>query len=289
MPTIRSIQPNISFADAAFDPAQSGKFCLVAEIGLKGMSIAVLDNISNTFLAFESYEFRKVNSEKELAEKVGRIIGEHEWLTNGFKRTDVMMVTERFTLVPSAFFESDKAKEFLGFNHPLTDADEISSDQLRNADTRLLYANEKELMRQVRKLSQARIHHHLSSLIERTLSVNKAKTGRRALVHVQRERFDLVISEGGKLILANTFQYQTSEDLIYYLLFSCEQLKMNPDQMEVDVVGEIAADSSVVMLIRKYVRNVSLGASPVDAKFAKGFEQFPSHYHYALFSLHYFS
>ena len=224
--TRRFISPSIHFQDAAFDPSRTDKFCLVLQISQDHLCFAVLDNLTNDFLAFEKYQLKKVNAEQTLADQLDKITGDHDWLGSGFKRVDASVVTERFTLVPSAFFDSTKISEYLKFNHPVTEDDLILNDVLRNADARNVYVIDSKLEKSLKKISSSvRIRHHFSPLIERTLSVNKNKSSRRALAHVQNQRFDLVITEGGKLLLANSFNFQTSEDFIYYLLFACEQLK----------------------------------------------------------------
>jgi hypothetical protein len=291
MPEInRSIQPSIHFRDAAFDTAHCEKFCLVLQAEGERISLAVLDNLTNDFLAFEQYTFRKIASERALAEQLQILAAEHEWLSNGFKRVDAIAVTERFTLVPAAFFDSAHTRQYLSFNQPVDENDVVLNDFLRNADARNVYAIVPEMERALKRVSPSvRIRHHLTPLIERTLSVNKNRTGRRVFAHVRQGYFDLIIVEGAKLLLANTFRYQASEDFIYFLLYSCEQLKVNPEEMELEIAGEVTGESAIAGLARKYIRNVVFAGYPVDARFAKGFEQFPSHFHYNLFALHYFS
>lgn len=286
----RLVQPSVSFRDAAFDTARCEKFCLVLEIAPESLKLAVLDNLSNDFLAFEQYVFRKAITERAMAEQVEKLVNEHEWLSGGFKRVDAIIAAERFTLVPASFFDSSRLREFLQFNQPVEETDAVLNDILRNADARNVYAIDARLEKAVKKISSAvRIRHHLSPLIERQLSVNKNKITRRVFAHVQQGRFDLVITEGGKLLLANTFRYQTSEDFIYFLLYSCEQLKMNPEEMELEIAGEIETESAITKLARKYIRHVHFGSYPVDARFSKDFSQFPVHFHHNLFALHYYS
>ncbi|HLG03583.1 MAG TPA: DUF3822 family protein [Bacteroidia bacterium] len=286
----RTISPSIKFHDAAFDPAFCEKFCLVLQAGDSRLTLAVLDNLSNDFLAFEQYVFRKADNDPLLAEQLQNVIAGHEWLTNGFKRVDALVVSERFTLVPAALFDSQHAKDYLAFNQPLDTNDAVLVDMLRNAEARNIYAIDASLEKMLKKISPAvRIRHHLSPLIERTLSVTKNKEGRRVFAHVRQGNFDLVISESGNLLLANTYKYQTSEDFIYFLLYATEQLKMNPETMELEIAGEVAEDSAIAGLAKKYVRQVRFADHPVEARFAKGFEQFPDHFHYDLFAAHYYS
>ncbi|MDQ3111466.1 MAG: DUF3822 family protein [Bacteroidota bacterium] len=288
--TRRFINPSIHFHDAAFDSSRTDKFCLVLQVSADSISFAVLDNLTNDFLAFEQYQLKKINAEQTISAQLDKIVADHDWLGAGFKRVDASIVSDRFTLVPSAFFDSTKISDYLKFNHPFTEDDVIVNDVLRNADARNVYAMDAKLEKSLKKISSTiRMRQHFSPLIERTLSVNKNKTSRRVLAHVQNQRFDLVITEGGKLLLANSFSFQTGEDFIYYLLFACEQLKMNPEELELEITGEIETDSPLSNLAKKYIRNVNFGQRPVEARFAKGFEQFPSHFYHLLFSLHYFS
>jgi hypothetical protein len=288
--TRRFINPSVQFRDAAFDPARSGKFCLEMQVSNEQVSFVVMDNLTNDFLAFENYPLKKITAENTLAFQLEKIIDSHEWLTNGFKRVDACITTERFTLVPAAFFDSSKIKDYIGFNHPAEEDDLVLNDVLRNAEARNIYAFPKEIEKSLKKISSSvRIRHHLSPLIERVLSVFKNKPARRAFAHVQEQRFDLLIAEGGKLLLANSFSFRSPEDFIYYLLFACEQLKMNPEELELEITGEIETDSAISAIAKKYIRHVRFGQRSAEARFAKEFEQFPAHFYHLLFSLHYFS
>ena len=288
--TRRLIQPSLAFRDPAFDTARCEKFCLVIQLAPESMSIAVLDNITNDFLAFEQYQFRKANTEQLMAAQIEKLAAEHEWLNAGFKRTDVLVVSEKFTLVPAALFDSSRTAEYLKFNQPVEETDSVLNDVLRNADARNIYAIDAQYERAIKSISpSARIRHHLSPLIERNLSFFKNKSGKRAFAHIQQGRFDLVLTDGGMLQMANTFRFQTSEDFIYFLLYSCEQLKFNPEQVELEISGEVETESAIAGLAKKYIRHVNFAARPVDARFSKGFEQFPAHFHFNLFAIHYYA
>lgn len=287
--TRRLIQPSLAFRDPAFDTSRCDKFCLVMQVEPEGFRLAVLDNLTNDFLAFEQYHFRKANNERSLAAELEKLVKEHEWLGNGFKRADAIVVTEIFTLVPSAFFDSSRISEYLRFNQPLGENEAVLHDALRNADARNIYAIAPELERALRSVSSAvRIHHHLSPLIEQRISAFKNKNGKRVFAHVQQGRFDLVITESGKLLLANSYRFQTSEDFIYYLLYACEQLKLNPEEIQVEIAGEVETGSAIAGLARKYIRHIHFAQRPVEARFAKEFAQFPEHFHFNLFATHYY-
>lgn len=280
----------VSFRDNAFDPSAAERYCLVLQVDRERLTLAVLDNISNDFLAFESWYFKKAVSDAQMAEQVERLCTDHAWLTNGFKRTDAIVCSEKFTFVPAAMFDSSATKDYLGFNVPITEDDAVRNDILRQADARAIYAIDRKLENALLKISSAtRIRHHLTPLIEKILSAAKNTNEKRMHAHIRQGQFDVVITDNGKLLLSNVYTYQSAEDFIYFLLFAGEQLKLNPEKFDLEISGEVEADSALALMAGKYVRNVRFAQRPAGVRFVDGFSQFPPHYHFNLFALHFFS
>lgn len=280
----------VSFRDNAFDPNAADRYCLVLQVDRERLTLAVLDNISNDFLAFEAWVFRKAVTDAQMAEQIERLCSDHEWLTNGFKRVDAIVNSEKFTFVPAALFDSSAAREYLAFNIPLSESDVVRNDILRQADARNVYAIDRKLENALLKISSAiRIRHQLTPLAEKTLSGTKNTNEKRIHAHVRQGQFDLIISDNGKLLLANVYTYQSAEDFIYFLLFAAEQLKLNPEKFDLEISGEVETDSALMNIAKKYVRNVRFAERPTGVRFAEAFNQFPAHYHYNLFALHFFS
>jgi hypothetical protein len=60
------------------------------------------------------------------------------------------------------------------------------------------------------------------------------------------------------LLFFNSFDYQTKEDFIYYLLFTTEQLNLNPEYIKLQLLGDISEESEWFEMAYTYIRNVSL-------------------------------
>lgn len=280
----------ISFRDNALDTQATEKFCLVAICDRERFSLAVLDNLTNDFLAYESWYYKKAVTQNQIAEQLDRMFTDHGWILNGFKRVDVIVTTELFTVVPSSLFDSSSSRKMLEFNVPVPENFLIQTDILRQADARIIYALDPKLEKVLSRLSGAvRIRHHLTPLIEKSLSQSKNKKSRTVFVNVRQDQFDLIAGDNGKLLLANVFEFHSAEDFIYYILFAAEQLKLNPEEFELHIAGEVEEDSALINIARKYIRNVIPEKREAAHRFAKGFDQFPEHFHYNLFALHFFS
>jgi hypothetical protein len=45
----------------------------------------------------------------------------------------------------------------------------------------------------------------------------------------QSRSFEIIVIQNQQLLLFNSFEYLTPEDFIYYVLFTAEQLNINPE------------------------------------------------------------
>ena len=70
--------------------------------------------------------------------------------------------------------------------------------------------------------------------------------------------FEIIVIQNQKLQLFNSFDYKTPEDFIYYILFTAEQLQLNPENFKLELLGTILEIDSYYAMAYKYVRNVSL-------------------------------
>ncbi|MCY1234007.1 hypothetical protein D9M72_465740 [compost metagenome] len=100
--------------------------------------------------------------------------------------------------------------------------------------------------------------HVNSILVAKLLESSKNVSETQLFVHVGKEHFEIIVIENQKLLLFNSFEYQTKEDFIYYILFTAEQLKLNPESLKLQLLGEISEESDLFKIAYRYIRNVSL-------------------------------
>ena len=77
-------------------------------------------------------------------------------------------------------------------------------------------------------------------------------------VHASEAHFEIVVVQNQKLLLYNSFEYKTQEDFIYYILFTAEQLQLNPENFSLKLLGKIDENDTFYSICYKYIRNVSL-------------------------------
>jgi hypothetical protein len=94
----------------------------------------------------------------------------------------------------------------------------------------------------------------LEKLLERSRNVDE----KMVFAHFGKDKFEIVVTQNQKLLLFNSFDYMTKEDFLYYLLFTAEQLALNPETLRLQLLGSVAEGDDYFKIAYKYVRNVSM-------------------------------
>ena len=279
------ISPVLNLTDETLDKKLSGTYHLSMLAGLDSFSCCVLDSKRSKYLAVCNWTFQGVYNWPSLSENISSIIKETSLLQYGYKTVSAAIVNSRSTLVPNALFENGNEEKYLRFNHTLEEDDAIKIDQLKNIETKNIYALPKSIDRSLSSFfPNVKFLHHSTSFLESVLLQYKNLDQLKVIVHVQMSHFEVAVIEGKNLKLYNSFAHQTSEDFIYYLLFVCEQLKLNPEKLDLVLLGEIERNSAIYSILHKYIRNISFGERSDSFEYSSKFNELPKHFYYNLFN-----
>jgi len=281
--TQSKISRALSLADETFDAKQASGYTLNILLNPDSFSFCICGKKQ---LVMESFTFQNVHNYSMLAGVIERVVKESAFLGLAFGRVNVAMSNNKSTLVPEALFDASDKDNLLRFNHTLEGDEYTAVDSLKNLEAKNLFALPLCIETVMKKLfKNVSLHHHSSALIEGLLAANKNKPGKRMIVHVGFSQFDVIVLEGRSLLFYNSFRHQTSEDFIYYLLFVCEQLKLNPETIETVLLGEVEKSSTIYDIVYKYIRHVKFGGRPEGIEYSYKLNELPNHFYYNLFSL----
>ena len=254
-----TLTPEISLLDESLNKSDNSIYKLGIHISLTEITYCILDTVRNKYLAFEKYKLNDVYNAYLLAEKLEEIFSQNKWLTRNFKATKIIYINSKSTLVPVPLFDVNDQETYFNFNHTLDDSEDLYCDKLANLNAYNLYAVPTVIKSKLRELfDNFKLTHYLTELLETLLILNKNKTeGKKIFINVNHTNFDLILLEGNDLKYNNTFQYHTPEDFIYYVLFALQQLELNPENVEITLMGEINKQSKLYEVLYNYVRNIS--------------------------------
>lgn len=285
---IVNIQPSENIVDEAFNKESAFHYDLFIQIGLDGLSFAILDSSRDKFIALQSYYFHTVQQESELFDKVRDILSGHTELFPGkFRRQILCIVHPKSMLIPKALYDAESLRELFQLNHSLQEGEDLISDQLQLTDAVNVFSLSSEWKDFLyENFPHSRVYHFSTSIIEGVLNRYKNSEEKILFIHIQLSQFEIIVTEGKKLIFYNSFKHFSSEDYMYYLLFVCEQLHLNPETIKVVLLGTIEKNSAIYLITKKYIRNVEWMERPDSFLFSYKFDDIAAHFHFGLFNQH---
>ena len=77
---------------------------------------------------------------------------------------------------------------------------------------------------------------------------------------------NITIFKDEMLVFSNAFLFKTKEDLLYYILFTFEQLKISTESVNVKLYGHIVKNDEIYKLLYDYIRNIEFGIKMTKIK-----------------------
>ena len=205
------------------------------------------------------YNFDKqIDTPEILLNKIEAIYNENIIFKQEFEKVTLIHQNNLSALVPSPLFNEKELRLYLNYNIKTLTNDFIAYDTLSLLDVKNVYVpyvNINNFFFQ--KFGEFEYKHHTTVLIDKLILYCKNTPSKHYFVNVTNNNFDIVIIEDSKLLFYNTFSFVTKEDFIYYILFTAEQLKLNPEEFQLTFIGDIEKESELYLITYQYIRNIN--------------------------------
>tara|TARA_Y100000589_G_scaffold291166_1_gene294406 strand:- start:7561 stop:8349 length:789 start_codon:yes stop_codon:yes gene_type:complete len=235
----------------------SSAFVLLWKKSASATDIIIVNTANNVLSAYANYEGNI--SEKELIDFLKGINLKSENVA--IKRLEDHHKT---VLIPKSLFTKGEEQKIFGFNFSQTEG-AVTAKEVFNAGHMLLFEN------------SSNINGHLLEGILEYINVDDKEEV--TLVYISYDYFVIVRKSVKGLSFVNSFEYQTSEDFIYYLLFTLEQLEFDNEKETLYYFGDFEIDSAIHKLIKQYFKNESLTTKVSNIHFP---EELPQSTHHRL-------
>ncbi len=255
------------------------------QVGLGGFSFCILNTTREEITALEHIYFKDLSSTDALLERVMHIFQEKEVLSQPFHTVSVSHVNDLNTFVPRAFFTEGSFTDYLKYNIRILETDYITYDKIPNANiinTYVPYVNLNNFF--FDRFGEFHYTHFASVLVENVLAQSANKDGSILYVNMRISHFEVIVVKNKKLVLYNDHKIDTEEDYIYYLLFTLEQLGLNPETAPLVLLGAIDKGDPYHSITYEYVRDVSFGKRNSSWRFTNDLEPKLPYTHYTLLS-----
>jgi len=230
---------------------------LSIQFSLDGFSFCIQNKNNTEENHFEEISFdKRVENPELLAEKLETLFKNNKQLQEDFHKVEAIHNSSLSTLVPNEYFNEDSLKSYLDFNIKTLKSDFIAFDELKKIPAKNVYVPYVNLNNFLfQHFGSFEYRHHSTILIDKLLSYSNNKDFS-FFVLVGNQQLEITVIKNNNLIYYNSFEFNTKEDFIYYILFTAEQLKLNPDKFELSFLGDITKDSELYNIAYQYIRNI---------------------------------
>ena len=227
---------------------------LSIRLSTDGFSFSIYNPTQDTTVSlFE----KEVNSSLSLTANLKQAFRELDFLSDSYRRVNIMMADKRFTLVPLEFFEDDQSEILFNQNHTKQENETVQYNILKKNNIVVLFGMDKSAQQLLSdQFPGARFYSQSTTLIEYFTVKSKLGNNKKMYASVRSNAIDLDCFEHGHLILANSYECRNTADRVYYLLYLWKQLDFNQERDELHLTGLLTDKENLVQELRKFILKV---------------------------------
>ena len=257
---------------------------LSIQVSLTGLSFCCFDTLNNTVTSFNEVHFDTFHKATKIEDLFADAFRDYPELKDSYDEILVIHNNNLSTFVPEPLFDENFLGSYLQYNTKVFETDFFAFDEIPNYQMNAVYIPYVNINNFFIDQFGAFDYKHANSiLVSKLLVASKNKDEKKMFVHINTGHFEIIVVQNQKLLLFNSFDYNTPEDFLYYILFTAEQLNLNPENIALELIGNIDTESDYYKIAYKYIRNVSL-IDVEDLRWINYFSEAENRNHFILFN-----
>lgn len=261
----------------SFSATKTTTYHLSILLSKQGYSYCIVDSVRQKCVVIKNVNFDQVGDNDTFYKNVEDLLKNDAFLNKFYKSVDFIYQSPKSTLVPNALFNREKLKSYFEFNQKLAPYEEIHYNKLKRTEAIIIFSIPSSITTlMVNKFPELNFYHQASTFIDNTL--RKANETRNLVaVMVNKNFFDIVVCESGKLFLYNNFVYKNENDFVYHILNVYQQLKIEPSKVPLALSGDIQKDDKRFKLLVKFIKKIQFVRITDNSNCQYSFDEIPEH------------
>lgn len=229
---------------------------LIIQASLQKFSFVIKDNLSHEISYFAS---EAITNNKPIEDQLADIFVKYPILVEEYAEVVILHDSMLNTFVPQPIFKEDSMGAYLQYNTKVFATDFFAYDELPMYEMNNVYVPYLSINNFLLDKFGAFTYQNINTaLMAQLLKLSKESMDTQVYAYIQKDHFEIIVAKTGKLVLFNSFQYNSEQDFIYYILFAFEQLQLDPESQSVTLIGRIEEESDLYKQAYTYIRNVVL-------------------------------
>lgn len=203
------------------------------------------------------YFHHAIHPSLSLTANLKQALPRYEFLSCSYKRVFILSTGNRYTSLPLEFYDPEEKEVIFYHNHPHRDNEIVLGNTLKREQIVFLFGMEKSAYQLLlQHYPQARFYNQAFPLAGWFAVKSKLGNSRKMLAFIRSESIDILCYERGRLLLANSFTCQHTEDRVYYLLYVWKQLRFDQRRDELHLAGTLTEKEKLLAQLRRFIGQV---------------------------------
>ncbi|MFN5323996.1 MAG: DUF3822 family protein [Bacteroidota bacterium] len=263
MPEIHlELKPDLQIAGPAYERNQGGVADLYIHMGELSFSCAIANPSAKRFVAFEHWDL-----DKKLSSILIKGIFDGSKLLSkpeSFRKTTCITESAHSIFVPEPLFDKSNMVDQLELCYgDIPNNLSVAFEEIPLLGVVSCHTSNASLNDTIGD-KYRHVQFHSASAVRLAYLASVSGPGKDALILVTTNNTTMQITavRSSALLFNNSFQFNTPEELTYYLLLVLEQLKLSPEAVDVFFAGDASKADPAYLLACKYITNCRLSGLP---------------------------
>lgn len=182
-------------------------------------------------------------------------------------------------LAPARLFDTARAAEYWQSLSPLPAGHTVRAELLPALDAYVVYPISDRI---AQALPGTRIAHLAAAWLNGIYHHALRESGSAIYAHTSGKSLMIAAFDGRTLRFFNTFQFQTAQDFLYFVLLALDQSQFPLEQTQLFVSGKMTADSEIHLLLQRYFVDMQFLAPAAAGPYPAGLPNDRLHWYFDL-------
>ena len=254
---------------------------LIIHLDSHSFSYSIFNTHNNCFEKVKRYPIEW--DEENFLKDIETILNTDSNIQNTYKHTLCVVDSQTSTFIPEVLFEKKQINNYLNFTSKKNIACETKYIKQQFSDCYSIFSINKNLESLLtRKFKSIKIKNTASLLVDYALSRSQLETYQ-ILAQVNSNNFHIILIQNGKFNFYNKFQFNTSEDFLYYFMNCLHTLSITSNNSKIWIMSELDIDHKLFEKLKKYTPIVFI-ERPDNFLYGDSIMEKASHKYHNLFS-----
>lgn len=232
---------------------------LKIKISPSNITLVLLKHLTGELIDYFSFSFEELIPEEKLSIKLRSIIKDCNINKSNIISVEVFFNNKLSCIIPETLFDEKHGLDYLKYNAKLLKNDITSYDNIEEIDAvnvYLPYTNVNNFL--IENYGAFNYYHYSTLFIKKILKLNTSKGKTNLYINFDINYFQISIIKNNDLVYFNTFNFNSPEDALYYILYNIKQNKINTSKSNTVFFGKIKPNDKYYKLFLKFIKNIKI-------------------------------